>query len=181
MKFSPAYAETLFKLMTSATGPEGTGLIYIRSKELRKYVFIGIGGAAGAAIRFILKDIYSGQHQGSFPFDTLLINASGCFLLALIMSVALELLELNSHLRLGIATGLLGAFTTFSAACKETSSMIFQGHYSEAALYVSGSLLFGFIAVYLGMAAGREIIKARTKRGKSGPAKGGSASESGEL
>jgi fluoride exporter len=134
---------------------------------LRKYIYIGIGGVVGAILRFIIKDIYSGQYQGNFPFDTLLINTLGCFLLALIMTIALEVLELNSNLRLGIATGLLGAFTTLSTMCKEVSSLIFQGFYLEAILYAASTLFFGFIAIYLGIAVSREIIRARTKRRRS--------------
>ncbi|MGE5493729.1 MAG: fluoride efflux transporter FluC [Burkholderiales bacterium] len=75
----------------------------------------------------------SGYHRDSRTAASELgESAHQCFLLALIMSVALELLELNSNLRLGIATGLLGAFTTFSTICKEASSLIFQGLYFQA-------------------------------------------------
>ncbi len=134
---------------------------------MRKYIYIGIGGFIGAILRFIIKDFFSGQYQGSFPFDTLLINTLGCFLLALIMSVALEVLELSSNLRLGIATGLLGAFTTFSTICKEASSLIFQGLFFQAILYAASTLLLGFIAIYLGIAVSREIMRARVERKKS--------------
>ena len=134
---------------------------------MRKYIYIGIGGVIGTIMRFIIKDIYYGQYQGSFPFDTLLINTLGCFLLALIMGVALEVLELNSNIRLGITTGLLGAFTTFSTICKEVSSLFLQGFYLVAILYAVCTLFFGFIAVYFGIAVSREIIKMRIVRRKS--------------
>lgn len=134
---------------------------------MRKSIYIGIGGVIGAILRFVIKDMYSGQYQSSFPFDTLLINTLGCFALALIMGVALEVLEMNANLRLGITTGVLGAFTTFSTICKEASTLIFIGSLAEAVLYVVSTLLLGFIAAYFGVAASRKIIKARTARRKN--------------
>ncbi len=135
---------------------------------LRRYIYIGIGGCIGAILRFMIKDVFSGQR--SLPFDTLLINTSGCFLLALIMSVALEVLKQNSNLKLGIATGLLGAFTTFSTICKEVSSLIFEGLYFQAILYIASTLLFGLLAIYLGISVSREMIRARTALRRSDPA-----------
>lgn len=166
MKFSLGYTKNAVKLMTSEIHSEGIGLFCIKElRLLRKFIYIGIGGIIGAILRFIIKSVY--QSEGSIPFDTLMINTLGCFLLALVMGVALEVLKLNAHLRLGITTGLLGALTTFSTICKEASSLIFSGHYEEALLYIALTLILGFIAVYLGFAVSREIIKARTKCSKN--------------
>jgi CrcB protein len=154
--------------MISVIISEDVGLFCIKEFiVLRKYIFVGIGGGIGAILRFIIKDIYSDQYQGVFPFDTLLINTLGCFLLAVIMSIALEVLKMNSNFRLGIATGVLGAFTTFSAICKEASSLTFQGLYFVALLYAVSTLVLGFLAVYFGITLSRGIIRARTRRRES--------------
>jgi fluoride ion exporter CrcB/FEX len=65
-------------------------------------------------------------------FNTLVVNLVGCFLLAAILTLALEVLEISSDLRLGVSTGFIGAFTTFSTLCKEILIMASQGYYLTA-------------------------------------------------
>lgn len=125
---------------------------------MRKYLYIGIGGAIGAISRYLFGEIHIEQYQGIIPINTLIINFSGCFILALILTAALEMIEFSSNLRLGITTGLLGAFTTFSTLCKETVVLIQQGSYFSAISYVVISAVLGFLAIYLGIAFAREIV-----------------------
>jgi fluoride exporter len=130
---------------------------------LRKYLFIGTGGAIGAILRFIIKD-FNVQTPGSIPLSTILINVSGCFILGFFLTLAIEVLELGSNTRLGIATGLIGAFTTFSTMCKETVSLIIQGFLFNAVLYAIMSLIFGFAAIFMGIALAREFIITKLER-----------------
>jgi CrcB protein len=91
---------------------------------MRKYVFISIGSFLGAIFRYLIKLIpISGYHE-HVPLNTLMINITGAFILALIMTVYLEVWHFDADVRLGITTGFLGAFTTFSALCKETVGLL---------------------------------------------------------
>lgn len=94
----------------------------MQENSMRKTIFIAVGGSAGAILRYLTGGMLSGN--AVFPFGTLAVNLIGCFLLSLLLTEAFELLEMNVDLRLGIATGFLGAFTTFSTVCRETAGMI---------------------------------------------------------
>ncbi|MDP4089233.1 MAG: fluoride efflux transporter CrcB [Bacillota bacterium] len=125
---------------------------------MRKYIFIGTGGTAGAILRYVIKNMRIYHYREQIPINTLIINLSGSFLLALILTVAFEVWELDAEIRLGIATGFLGAYTTFSTLCKETVSLFNQGMYYSAVSYIGFSTMLGLFFVYLGSVAARELI-----------------------
>ena len=85
---------------------------------MRKYIYILIGGALGAAFRVVVENIHIWNYHGNISTNTVIINTVGCFTLALFLTVNYEVFEINPDIRLGVATGLIGAFTTFSTFCK---------------------------------------------------------------
>ena len=111
----------------------------------------------------MIREIQLGRYEVNFPINTLIINVIGCFLLALIITVAFEILKFSSNLRIGIASGLLGAFTTFSTLCKETAGLISQEFYFLAVSYIAVSIILGLLAVYLGVAIARKVIVRRIR------------------
>jgi len=119
---------------------------------MKKYVYIFIGGFIGAILRYLLKEVTLG---------TLITNVLGCFLIGLILTLAFEILDFNSNIRLGIATGLLGAFTTFSTVCKESFKLIVSGNYLSCILYIFVTVAFGLFAVYLGTVLAKKIVSNR--------------------
>lgn len=126
---------------------------------MRKYIFIAIGGMAGAILRYVIKNIHVYPYKGSIPINTLLINISGSILIALVLTITFEVFEFDADLRLGIATGFLGAYTTFSTLCKETVHLMEQGNYYSAIVYIGLSTMLGLGAVYLGVILAREVIE----------------------
>lgn len=124
---------------------------------MKKYLFIAAGGALGAISRYLIKNIHIINGGSSFPVNTLLINVTGSFLLALILTIAFKYWSFDTNIRLGIATGFLGAYTTFSTMCKETSNLIMKGMYSSATLYISLSLFLGLLFVYLGVVSAHKV------------------------
>ena len=125
---------------------------------MRKYLLIGIGGALGAILRALIMDIPIGFSPLLLPYNTLIINICGSFLLALILTVAYEILELDTHIRLAIASGFLGAFTTFSTICQETVFLLFANEFLLALLYFALTIILGFIAAYLGFLLAKGAI-----------------------
>jgi len=89
-------------------------------------------------------------------------------LLALILTVSFEIWEFDSDIRIGITTGLLGAFTTFSTLCKETAELLGSGDYFSAVSYVTVSAMLGLGAAYFGIVLAREVL-AKFMRGKEKP------------
>ncbi|WP_291633966.1 fluoride efflux transporter CrcB [Clostridium sp.] len=125
---------------------------------MRKYTFIAIGGMLGAILRYIIKNIHLYHYKGIIPINTILINVSGSLILALILTISFEIFELDSDIRLGIATGFLGAYTTFSTLCKETVNLINQGNSYSAISYIALSTILGLAAAYLGVVLAREFV-----------------------
>ncbi len=131
---------------------------------MRKYIYIALGGAGGAVLRYLVKLI---QITDQFPVNTLITNIIGCFVLTLFVTLSLQMVRISSDARLGATVGLLGGFTTFSTFCKETASLFLSGSAALGAVYFIATPLLGIAAGYLGMALANKIIK-RISLGKSG-------------
>ncbi len=126
-------------------------LRYRMGVKMRKYIYICLGGIAGAVQRYLIRSLPILSYAGNIPWNTLVINLTGCFLLAFVLSAARDVLRINADLKLGIATGLAGAYTTFFTLCKETVNLIAKGHYILAGLYIVLSVLLGIACVYCGI------------------------------
>ena len=123
---------------------------------MRKFLFIGVGGGLGAILRYLIKMIPASS--STIPAGTLVANITGCFALALILTVALQILHFDADLRLGVTTGFLGGFTTFSTLCKETAFLLSDGFWPVGSVYLLLTLTLGIAAGFLGIAAGNKIV-----------------------
>jgi len=133
---------------------------------MKKYIFIGIGGSLGAMLRFFLENIHIYHYRENIPLNTLIINVTGSFLLALIMTVALEIWSIDADIRIGITTGFMGAFTTFSTLCKEIVTLILKGEYFSALSYMTMSIVLGLTAIYYGIVLAREFVSKLIQNGR---------------
>jgi len=131
---------------------------------MRKYIYIGIGGTLGAISRYLFHGIHIYNFGENAPINTLLINITGSFIMALILTVAFEVWNFDANIRLGITTGFLGAYTTFSTLCKETVGLMNQGLYFSAISYIFLSTMLGLLAVYFGIVLAREVISKLVKK-----------------
>lgn len=93
--------------------------------------------------------------KSDFPLATLLINVSGSFILGFFSTLAAERLPLDPLWRLFVATGFVGAYTTFSTFEYETQRLTEAGAVTWALVNVVTSVLAGFIAVRIGVAMAR--------------------------
>jgi fluoride exporter len=112
------------------------------------YIAIAIGGFLGACLRYGIAE-WLGTMNG-FPLATLTINVSGCFFLAWFYTISSEHVTINPILRLGIGTGLVGAFTTFSTFTVDTWKLVSLGLVNRAFWYVILSLVLSLAAAYFG-------------------------------
>lgn len=123
---------------------------------MREYIFIGIGGFLGATSRFFIKNINLFNYAGNIPLNTLIINITGSFLLSFILTLTLEGMKIDSNIKMGLCTGFLGSYTTFSTLCKETYNLFHESYYL-ASIYVFFSTVLGLLMAYLGVVLGRKI------------------------
>jgi len=133
---------------------------------MRKYIFISIGGILGAICRYLIKGIHIYHYHENVPINTLMINITGSFVMALILTIAFEIWEFDASIRLGIATGFLGAYTTFSTLCKETVGLLHEGDYFSAISYITVSTMIGIAAAYFGIVLAREVVSKLIKKEK---------------
>ena len=91
----------------------------------------------------------------AFPLGTLLVNVTGSFVLGLFSTWATARTTLDPAWRLFVATGFVGAYTTFSTFEYETHRLTEAGATGWATLNVAASVLAGFLAVRLGAGLAR--------------------------
>jgi CrcB protein len=114
------------------------------------YIFIALGGATGACLRYFLSQLMLQWFGKGFPFGTLLVNIMGSFSLGFLYSL-LEQGQLEAALwRTTIGIGFLGALTTFSTFSVDTLMLFQQGLWFKAALNVTLNIVCCLFAAWLG-------------------------------
>jgi fluoride exporter len=114
-------------------------------------VWVGVGllGGCGALARFGLTLLVADRLHPHLPLGTMAVNASGAFLLGLLVGAGVE-----GDARLLFGTGLLGAYTTFSTWMVETQRIEAAGRRRIAAANVVLSIALGLAAAYIGRRLG---------------------------
>ena len=116
---------------------------------------IALGGACGSVSRFLVAR-EMGRRLGDFlPYGTLAVNVLGSLALGWLATVFLDRPEINSALRLGIAVGFLGAFTTFSTFSLESVQLLLNGAVWRAMLNITANTVVCIGMCYLGMQLAR--------------------------
>lgn len=114
---------------------------------------VAAGGAVGAPLRYALAQALP-TAPGGWPTATFVTNLLGAFLLG----VLLEALARHGPddgarrvVRLGLGTGVLGAFTTYSTLATETVLLGRDGHPTLAVTYGLASAVAGYAAAAAGI------------------------------
>ncbi len=119
------------------------------------YLIVGLAGFAGALLRYYIGVLFNNSDiYGSFPIATFTANMIGSFLLGWVTARLSKIKYISPYLVLGIGTGLIGSFTTFSTFSVETVSLIRHSYLGIAFSYVSCSLIGGLILSYSGYKTG---------------------------
>lgn len=116
------------------------------------------GGAIGAALRHLTSTLCGHLFAGAFPWGTFAVNVAGSLAMGLL--VALFAVRWNAPLevRVFLATGVLGGFTTFSAFSMDFAFLIERKAYLAAAGYAGGTMALCLAAVFAGLALGRAVF-----------------------
>ena len=114
-------------------------------------LFVFIGGGLGAALRHFINGASLRLVGSDWPLGTVFINVTGSILMGVVAALFAFKLSLPPTLRLFIATGILGGYTTFSTFSLETALLIERGQPAMALAYVLGSVLLGVGGLFAGM------------------------------
>jgi CrcB protein len=122
-----------------------------------KYVMVGIGGGIGSVLRFWVSSYVGERISARFPFGTFAVNITGSFLIGLIVTLLASKADWDPNWRYLIPIGFIGGYTTFSAFEYETLRSMQDGRMLVASMNVVLSVTLGFVAVWLGVIAGRSL------------------------
>lgn len=117
---------------------------------MNMFLAIAVGGAIGAVLRHAVSTgMYSWLGMG-FPWGTLTVNVLGSLALGAVVEAGASTLKLTPELRALIATGLLGAFTTFSTFALDAANLFDRQAMISGILYVGLSVSLCIGGFYLG-------------------------------
>lgn len=117
---------------------------------LDRYIMVMLGGASGSLVRYVFGAAIMTRWGTRFPLGTLVINVSGSFLIGALMTLLTERLQPHPNWRLLLVVGFLGGYTTFSSFEWESLTLVKDGARWLGLLNIVGSVLFGYLAVWLG-------------------------------
>jgi CrcB protein len=113
---------------------------------------IGVAGGLGAIARFLLDGAVAARVPTDFPYGTLVVNLTGALVLGVLAGAALG----SDAYRLA-ATGLIGAYTTFSTWMFESHRLGEDGRLRLGAANFAVSLVLGLLAVWAGRHLGAAL------------------------
>jgi CrcB protein len=128
------------------TAPRYTGSVL-------RLLLVCAGGALGSGARYLVSTWAARALGADFPRGTLLVNATGSFVLAAIFAFPGG--RLSPELRLFLGAGVLGGYTTYSSFNTETLALLEQGSAALALANVALTVLGCLVAGVAGLLAGR--------------------------
>ena len=115
------------------------------------------GGAIGAALRYQYGQLSGRLFGMGWPWGTLGVNVIGGLVMGLFAGWLAMRAQGGEGLRLFVAVGILGGFTTFSSFSLEAMSMIQRGEWMSASLYALASVVASVAALALGLGFMRAV------------------------
>ncbi|GKX34343.1 MAG: putative fluoride ion transporter CrcB [Rhizobiaceae bacterium MnEN-MB40S] len=121
------------------------------------FLIVALGGAVGASLRHLTSLLTLRWFGPGFPWGTLTVNIVGSFLMGVFIELLARKFDSSQELRLLIATGIMGGFTTFSAFSLDVAVMWERGATLTAAGYVLASVALSILALFAGLALVRGL------------------------
>jgi CrcB protein len=119
-------------------------------------VFIGVGGAVGAILRYLVDQIAI-HNFGSTLLGTFAVNISGSFVLGVLVGLFYSHPDWPVEIRLFLAIGILGSYTTFSTFSVATIQSLQSGQILAAGISLLGNIVIGLTVAYIGLMVGKSI------------------------
>lgn len=133
-------------------------------------LLVAAGGCVGTLLRALLEDAFGASH-GQFPWTTLAINLLGSVVLGLLLEGLARTGDdegPRKGVRLGVGTGVIGGFTTYSTFAVEADRLIGGGFPVIGLVYAVGSVAAGVLCAAAGVAVARGLFRVRPLGKKAG-------------
>jgi CrcB protein len=120
-------------------------------RALLPFFFVGVGSMAGGMSRYGLTLITQNASAFAIPFGTLITNITGCLIIGLIAGISGKTELLSTEMRLLLATGFCGGFTTMSSFIYELGQYIQDKEFFFASSYFVATLAGAGLAFVIGL------------------------------
>jgi CrcB protein len=125
---------------------------------MRLFLLASAGGALGAGARYLVNVGFARAFGPAFPWGTFFVNISGSLAMGLLAGWLLARGGEDAELRVFLATGILGGYTTFSAYSLDAVNLFKSGATGAGIAYVAGSVVLSIAALVAGLALARALF-----------------------
>lgn len=122
---------------------------------LRSILIVGIGGFIGSVLRYLTSVYFQTYTVSTFPWGTFSVNILGSLVIGIIFGLSERADYFSPDIRLFLAVGICGGFTTFSSFSNDAFILMQGREWLKFSLYIGLSVFLGLLAVILG----RNLIK----------------------
>ena len=124
---------------------------------IQKFAWLAVAGAMGTLSRYGLAGFVNRLNGVSFPWGTVTVNLTGCFLAGLLWSAFAYRWPVSAETRTIILVGFMGAFTTFSTFIFESGELLRSAEWLRLTLNMVMQNGLGIFALFMGTALGRLV------------------------
>lgn len=117
---------------------------------MKNILLVFLGGGLGSSLRYVISK-YLNTIESSITYGTFTVNMMGSLIIGVFMGMLLRNETPSNAMLLFLVTGFCGGFTTFSAFAIENYELLKSGDFTNFLLYAVGSLVFGILAVFIGI------------------------------
>lgn len=121
---------------------------------MRSIMIVAAGGALGTVLRYLGQRFMTLHYPAAFPWGTLAVNLSGCFLIGIFWGMSIRMSAMTSDWKLFLMTGICGGFTTFSAFTLEGINLLKDERVGLFLSYAAASVILGLLATWVGVKVG---------------------------
>lgn len=118
---------------------------------LKMFLITGAGGFLGTGFRYLLQRLIAIYFPVSFPFGTVFINVLGSLLIGIIYGLGDKSAVLTPEIRMFLAVGVCGGFTTFSTFSLDAYGLLKDSEYLYLSIYVIASVVLSILAAIAGI------------------------------
>ncbi|MGN8019385.1 fluoride efflux transporter CrcB [Phyllobacterium sp. 22229] len=120
-------------------------------------LLVASGGAIGSVARYLVGVLMTRIFGVAFPWGTLTVNVAGGLLMGLFIELLARRFNGSTELRLFVAVGIMGGFTTFSSFSLDVALLWNRGEAFFTLIYVLASVILSIGALFFGLWLARAV------------------------